>query len=115
MEEWIKSLAHYITLTAEGMAVLFIVVGILQSIIIYVRKGLLAGRSHLALVETRNEFGHMLSVSLEFLIGADVLKTAIAPTWEDIGQLAAIVGIRTVLNFFLMQELKAFDGKAGEW
>jgi len=26
--------------------------------------------------------------------------------WQDIGQLAAIVGIRTVLNFFLTRELK---------
>jgi uncharacterized membrane protein len=50
-----------------------------------------------------------LSLGLEFLIGADILKTAVAPSWNDIGQLAAIIAIRTVLNFFLMRELEQID------
>jgi uncharacterized membrane protein len=61
------------------------------------------------MTESRTHLGHSLSVALEFLIAADILKTAIAPTWEDIGQLAAIVGIRTVLNFFLHRELKEME------
>ena len=35
----------------------------------------------------------------------DILRTAVAPTWEDIGKLAAIAAIRTVLNYFLEREL----------
>lgn len=62
-------------------------------------------KSDSAITVSRNELGHYLSLGLEFLIGADILKTAISPTWEDLGQLAAIVGIRTILNFFLLKEL----------
>ncbi|HET9433205.1 MAG TPA: DUF1622 domain-containing protein, partial [Chitinophagaceae bacterium] len=47
-----------------------------------------------------------VAVSLELLLGADVLATAVAPTWDEIGKLAAIATIRTVLNFFLEKELK---------
>jgi uncharacterized membrane protein len=62
-------------------------------------------------VETTNQniriqFGSSLTVALELLLGADILATAIAPTWDDIGKLAAIAVLRTSLNFFLERELK---------
>jgi len=40
------------------------------------------------------------------LLAADILATAIAPTWYDIGKLAAIATLRTALNYFLERELK---------
>ncbi len=52
---------------------------------------------------SRIRLGHSLSLGLEFLIGGSILKTAVAPTWNDIGQLGTIIAIRTVLNFFLMR------------
>ncbi len=41
-----------------------------------------------------------LTLSLEFLLAADIAATAISPSWEAVGKLAAISGIRTFLNFF---------------
>ncbi|MEJ7665820.1 MAG: DUF1622 domain-containing protein [Hymenobacter sp.] len=41
-----------------------------------------------------------LALALEFQLGADILSTAIAPSWEQIGKLGAIAVIRTALNFF---------------
>ena len=40
------------------------------------------------------------------MLGADVLATAVAPSWDELGKLAAIAIIRTALNFFLERELK---------
>ena len=54
----------------------------------------------------RIEFGSSVAVALELLLGADVLATAVAPSWSDIGQLAVIAVIRTALNYFLGKELK---------
>lgn len=54
----------------------------------------------------RVEFGSSVAVALELMLGADVLGTAVAPSWSDIGQLAAIAIIRTALNYFLGKELK---------
>lgn len=55
----------------------------------------------------RLTLGRSLTLALEFLLAADILRTAVAPSWQEIGQLGAIVVIRTALNFFLQRELDA--------
>jgi uncharacterized membrane protein len=61
--------------------------------------------------ESRVRFGSSVAVALEILLGADVLATAVAPSWNDIGKLAAIAVLRTALNYFLGKELKEIDYK----
>lgn len=56
--------------------------------------------------ELRLFLGRYLALGLEFQIGADILSTAVAPTFEDVLLLGAIVVIRTVLNYFLSKELE---------
>jgi len=51
-------------------------------------------------------FGSSLTVALELLLVADILATAIATTWDEIGKLAAIAALRTALNYFLERELR---------
>ncbi len=53
----------------------------------------------------RLELGRSLALALEFLLGADILRTAVEPTWDEIARLAAIAAIRTGLNYFLQREL----------
>jgi len=59
----------------------------------------------------RIQFGSSLAIALELLLAADILATAIAPTWNDIGKLAAIAILRTALNYFLERELKLEQNK----
>ncbi|MGI8884549.1 MAG: DUF1622 domain-containing protein [Pyrinomonadaceae bacterium] len=47
-----------------------------------------------------------LALALEFQLAADIISTAIAPTWDQIGKLAAIAIIRTALNYFLSMEME---------
>ena len=47
-----------------------------------------------------------LAMALEFQLGADILSTAVAPTWNEIGKLGAIAVIRTTLNYFLSREMQ---------
>jgi uncharacterized membrane protein len=54
--------------------------------------------SHDAKEDVRLRLGRWLALALEFLLAADILETAVAPTWEEIGQLAAIAALRTALN-----------------
>jgi len=106
MYEFIKTMAQYIAYFAEGAAALIITIGVLQAFWIYLRRSVFSKSYTQEIRQGRMRLGHSLSLSLEFLIGADILKTAIAPAWNEIGQLAAIIAIRTVLNFFLTWELK---------
>lgn len=50
--------------------------------------------------------GRFLALGLEFQLAGDILRTAISPSFTQIGQLAAIAAIRTALNFFLSKEIE---------
>ena len=53
-------------------------------------------------------FAASILLALEFALGADLVRTAVAPSWDDIGQLAAIAAIRTALGFFLGRDVEEF-------
>ena len=54
----------------------------------------------------RQKLGSYLILGLEFFIAADIIRTITRPDWNDIGMLAAIIALRTVLSYFLGLELK---------
>jgi uncharacterized membrane protein len=56
--------------------------------------------------DVRIAFARYLALALEFQLAADILSTAIAPSWDQIGKLGAVAVIRTALNFFLMREMR---------
>jgi uncharacterized membrane protein len=56
--------------------------------------------------DIRLTLARFLALALEFQLGADILSTAIAPSWDQIGKLGAIAVIRTALNYFLTREMR---------
>jgi uncharacterized membrane protein len=57
----------------------------------------------------RHKFAAYLLLALEFLIAADIIATALHPTFEEIAILASIVVIRTVISYFLEKEISKFN------
>jgi uncharacterized membrane protein len=55
------------------------------------------------------KFATWILLALEFALAADILRTAVAPTWQDIWKLAVIATIRTMLNYFLAKDIAAFE------
>jgi uncharacterized membrane protein len=114
MEEMFKQAAGYIALAVEASAALIIAYGAMQALY----------GSFRAVIEKRSQigqrkevwlnFGMWLLLGLEFELAADIVRTAISPTWNDIGQLAAIGVIRTFLNFFLEKDLEKYESKEAE-
>ena len=47
-----------------------------------------------------------LLLALEFELAADIVRSVLSPTWQEIGELGAIAVIRTFLNFFLEKDLE---------
>ncbi|MFC2157097.1 DUF1622 domain-containing protein [Acidobacteriota bacterium] len=107
--EIVKTVAEYAAHFVEAAAVIVIVIGAIQTVIIYIRNGIFQKIESSTFMQSRLKLGQSLSLGLGFLVGADVIKTAISPKWLDIGQLAAIVAIRIVLNTFLMRDLKQWE------
>ncbi len=58
-------------------------------------------------IALRLTLARYLIVALEFQLAADIISTAIAPDRDQIGKLATIATIRTVLNYFLEREIDA--------
>jgi uncharacterized membrane protein len=103
-----EKLAKHITLTVshavEMLAAIIIGAAVLQVLWNYGQTFTKFSRS-ISKESVRVQFGSSVAVALELMLGADVLATAVAPSWNDIGKLAAIAVIRTALNYFLEREL----------
>lgn len=105
MEEVIKELASGVALVVECVAVILVVWGALLAVYEALSN---VGRP----VETGwrrgvwVNLGMWLLLALQFALGADIVRSVVAPTWNDIGQLAAIALIRTFLNHFLEKDIE---------
>ena len=105
MENVIGLINDLVVNVCQILAMIVILMGVSKALVIYLKDIMLAEKSYAALQESRLEVGHAFSLGLAFLIGASILKTIIAPTWDDIGKLAAIIAIRTALNYFLLKDV----------
>jgi len=111
MSRFINLINDIVVNICQVLAMVVIFIGIFKSLIIYFKDVFSTKRAFTALQESRLEIGHSFSLGLAFLIGASILKTILAPTWTDIGQLASIIAIRTVLNFFLLKDVESIFKK----
>lgn len=107
MEEWLRFIASIAALSLELTVVLVVLFGAGEAVlrvvvrIVWRRPGTWSRRA----IWLR--FATWILLALEFALGADIIRTAIAPTWDDIGKLASIAAIRTGLSFFLEKDIEA--------
>lgn len=104
IEEWIVSAVLWLKLAVEATGALVIGIGVVVASIQFVRTLWSSGMRNYNPV--RLTLARHLALALEFQLGADILGTAVAPSWDQIGKLAAIAVIRTALNYFLMREIR---------
>jgi uncharacterized membrane protein len=103
-ESFLQEFALFLKTILEFIAILIITVSlaiVLQKLVRRKQK-----RYETAQQTIRLELGLSLALSLEFLLAADIVGTAVSPSWDAIAKLAAITGIRTFLNFFLQREVR---------
>lgn len=105
-EEFVFAAVQWVRLGVETFGAVVVLVGILSGVWLFLR---------LALLREMKDYGGLrlilaryLALALEFQLAADVLSTAISPSWDAIGRLAAIAVIRTGLNYFLSREMEEF-------
>lgn len=103
VEEVFLEFAAVLKIVAEISSVLLIGVGLLVAITFLIRA--LLSRKMVQYLKLRLSLGRFLVVALELQLAADIIGTAISPSWEQIAKLAAIALIRTFLNYFLNKEI----------
>lgn len=109
VEATIKAITIYLARFVEFSAALVIAIATVRSLWFFLVSIAHGQATAVPKEEIRLSLGRSLALALEFELGADILNTAVAPTWNDIGLLAAIAVLRTALNYFLERELRAAE------
>lgn len=103
-EDLLREYVDLLVRVVEAAGALIIFVGAVIAFVRFVLAAVSGHRVH-EFTRVRLGLGRYLVLGLEFQLASDVLKTAVAPSFEEIGKLAAIATIRTVLNHFLGKEI----------
>src|SRR5262249_10924195 len=99
MQETFEYVSNLVALFAEVGAAALIALGIVEAAGRTVTN-VIARSDIRAIKDVWLRLAGWILLALEFELGADIVRTSISPTWEDVGKLAAIAAIRTVLSIF---------------
>jgi uncharacterized membrane protein len=110
VEELLVTAVGYLKLAVEAVGAAIVGFGALATVVVYLLS--VFGIRKRSYTEIRLFLGRYLALGLEFQLGSDILSTAVAPTIAEVEILAAIVVIRTVLNYFLSREIERERGSS---
>ena len=108
LDELLVKIIGFVVPIVEACGGLVIVLGVGRALVVYVVNFLKKDCDE-EMQSLRIRLGQSMVMGLEFLVAADILKTSVSPTWNDILFLGALIGLRTLLNFLLEYELKLLD------
>jgi uncharacterized membrane protein len=109
LEDQFKEIAGFIALAIEAAAVIVVSYGAVQALAGVVASAFSRVADEMRGREIWLRFATWILLALEFALAADLVRTAVAPTWDDISKLAVIATIRTMLNYFLAKDIAEFD------
>ena len=93
----------------SSIGILIICSGVFYCLAQYI-AGIITGKfiTQVAVInEIRLTLGRVIILGLEFIVAGDLIGTTTSPGYYDVGILAIIVLIRTVLSFSINRELMA--------
>lgn len=100
----LESLIEIVETVLGTFGALFIVYGAVIAIVeLLARETRIKRRSYR---DIRWTFTTRILIGLEFFVAADVLKTILEPTFQDLIMLGSLVTIRTVVSYFLGKEVR---------
>jgi uncharacterized membrane protein len=114
MEASFVALASVAALAVEAMVVVIVAIGAFEAIRGVFRLIFAVGDSEGLRRAIWLRFAMWIVLALEFALAADIIRTAIAPTWDSIGKLGAIAAIRTLLNWFLVKDIERLSASREE-
>jgi uncharacterized membrane protein len=104
MKEWLAIATGYAIIVIDGMAMVVIVVGTVETFFAGLRVMLSSTDGHYQR-DIWLRYARWLVAGLTFQLAADILETAVTESWDAVGRIAAVALIRTFLNYFLDRDL----------
>jgi uncharacterized membrane protein len=112
MESVFVQILHWLCIVIEAAAAVCVTVGFVYAfaslVMAQVRRQVASFRS------IRLTFSRYLSLALEFQLAADILATAVAPSFDELAKLGITAVIRTGLNYFLSKEIREWHDEERE-
>ena len=107
MEFFVTRALGWLATLVDASTGIAIGVGVLAALRKTAKAGLQRGTTlDSTMSEIRIALGSWLALALELALAADILRTVMVPSWNEIGKLGAIVVLRTILNYFLQREIR---------
>jgi uncharacterized membrane protein len=109
MHELLARWIDFVVPSIQMIGVAVVIWGVLEGVVRVLQCGwqLAGGRTAArSLGDIRIAIGGKMVLGLEFFIASDIIQTVVVPTWKSLGILAGIVGIRTVIVYFLEYEMR---------
>jgi uncharacterized membrane protein len=107
MEALLHEIARCVALVIEGIAIVIIAVGSAKALLDFGRVTIAMRRGQVEKRVASLDYAHWLVAGLTFQLAADIVSTSFAPSWNEVGRLAAVAAIRTFLSYFLDREMEA--------
>jgi uncharacterized membrane protein len=111
MERVLDSTTHYIAMTIEAIAVIVICIGVVDVLTALLRAPWRTRPSPHREREIWLRLAHWLVAGLTLQLASDIVQTTVAPTWNDIGRLAAVAATRTFLSYFLDRDVETIRAR----
>lgn len=98
-----RNVIGFVVPIVEACGAVVIVIGVGRTLVFYLVHFLKRECSE-EVRKLRIRLGQSLVMGIEFQVAADILKTSVSPTWNDVLFLTALIGLRTLLSFVLEYE-----------
>jgi len=108
------NILDYISLGIGAVGIFIVLWGVILGFIEYLRAQAAffsKEKKPVPLEKIRIDLGRYLLLGLEFLIAADIIRTIVKPSLEEVVVLVAIVAIRTVISYFSEQRDRAIGAR----
>jgi len=104
LEHSFETLVRILILLIEFAGIIVIMLSMIRGFIGFIRKS-----DH-----TRIDLAQGIMLGLEFKIGSEVLRSVIVTNWEELGKLAAIILLRSLLTLLLHWEINEEEKREKE-
>ena len=104
LEHNFENLVRFCILLIELAGIAVIVISMVRGFIGYLKKN----------EHTRIQLAQGIMLGLEFKIGSEVLRSVIVTNWEELGKLAAIILLRSLLTLLLHWEIQQEEKREKE-
>ena len=101
LEHIIEQILEVLIPICELMGISVVAFSAVSGFIIYIHSLITHQESNV-----KSKLASGLALSLEFKMAAEILRTVIVRTWQEVAMLGAIVVLREILFFFINKDIK---------